>query len=156
MFPPASALTMAKEKHISLRNKLHALQILLHYLLRYANPSIFFLSFAPSLISLLLLPRFYVITFRPCLTFFCFATQHFEPTYPFISDPKCQQKLGHGGAILVQVRLLVNFRDSNAECWKRNSKKVAEKSSWMENKLSGCEQNYCTLFHIDTVAVDVI
>ena len=46
-----------KEKHISLRNKLHTLQILLHYLLRYANSIHFFLCRDLSLISLLLLTQ---------------------------------------------------------------------------------------------------
>ena len=100
-----------------------------YYTIYYGMPiHRFFLSFAPSLISLLLLPRFYVITFRPCLTFSFFTTQHFEPdpTYPFISDQKLSTEIRARHNISAN-RTIGNF--SWLKCWmvKENFEKSSRK-----------------------------
>ena len=138
---------------------MHTLQILLHYLLRYANSIDFFSSLVTWVLFLYsFLPRFYVITFRPFLTFSCFTTfttRHFEPTYPLYQRPKLSTEIRAGwNNIRASVATLAFFVTQMSNVEREIRKKVVsrvKKSNWIENKLPGWEQNYCTFFHIDSV-----
>ena len=107
-----------------------------YYTIYYGMPiqSIFFLSLVTRVLFLCyFLPRFYVSTFRPCLTFSCFTTftaQHFEPTYPLYQRPKFSTEIRAGwNNISASVTTFVFFvtQMSNVEREIRKKLSVEEK-----------------------------